>query len=325
MGRRGGARGGPLGHRSRDERGAATGAGADRQPPVIEGHGGPPPPGQPAPATPQAPAPGQPGRAVARAAGGSRRSSDRRRTPSSSSADVGCLPGACGPCHGADARGGQLGGPNLLRSELALNDKAGELMFPVIKNGRPGTQMVPTALPDPDIRAVIAFVHDLQAKIGGQGDPPPGQEVELNIVVGDAKAGEAYFGARCATCHSASGDLKGIATRAGQPKALQNLWVSGGRAVARGGGAARPAGAPRAVTTATVTLPSGETVKGTLLRLDDFLVTIAQADGSQRTFRRAGDTPKIEIADPLEGHRALLGALTDADMHNVTAYLVTLK
>ena len=142
----------------------------------------------------------------------------------------GLFAGACGPCHGADARGGQLGGPNLLRSELALNDKAGELMYPVIKNGRPGTTMVPTALPDPDIRAVIAFVHDLQSKIGGQGDPPPGEEVELDIVVGDAKAGEAYFGARCATCHSASGDLKGIATRAGQPKALQNLWVSGGRA-----------------------------------------------------------------------------------------------
>jgi cytochrome c oxidase cbb3-type subunit 3 len=185
--------------------------------------------------------------------------------------------------------------------------------------------MPPSPLPDPDIRAVIAFVHDLQAKIGGQGNPPPGSEVELDIVVGDAKAGEAYFGARCATCHSATGDLKGIASRVGQPKALQNLWVSGGRALTRGGGGPRPAGAPRAVTTATVTLPSGETAKGTLLRLDDFLVTIAQEDGSQRTFRRSGDTPRIEIVDPLEGHRGLLGTLTDADMHNVTAYLVTLK
>ena len=291
------------------------------QPPVIEGHGGPPPPGQPAPAPPQ-PTPAAPG-----GPGAGRFPAQQRpkEDPELVQRGRGLFAGACGPCHGADARGGQLGGPNLLRSELALNDKGGELMFPVIKNGRPNTQMVPTALPDPDIRAVIAFVHDLQAKIGGQGDPPKDREVELNIVVGDAKAGEAYFTARCATCHSASGDLKGIATRAGQPKALQNLWVSGGRAIARGGGAARPAGAPRAVTTATVTLPSGETVKGTLLRLDDFLVTIALADGSQRTFRRAGDTPKIDITDPLEGHRALLGALTDNDMHNVTAYLVTLK
>jgi cytochrome c oxidase cbb3-type subunit III len=85
------------------------------------------------------------------------------------------------------------------------------------------------------------------------------------------------------------------------------------------------AGRPRAVTTASVTLPSGEKTTGTLLRLDDFTVTIVLADGSQRTFRRSGDVPKVEIADPLEGHRALLGTLTDADMHNVTAYLVTLK
>ena len=185
--------------------------------------------------------------------------------------------------------------------------------------------MPPSPLPDADINAVIAFLHDLQGKIGGQGNPPPGEEVKLDILVGNAKAGEAYFAAKCATCHSATGDLKGIATRAGQPKALQNLWVSGGRAIARGGGAARPVGAPRAVTTATITLPSGEQASGRLLRIDDFAVTIAVADGSQRTFRRNGDTPKVEITDPLEGHRKLLTVLSDADMHNVTAYLVTLK
>ena len=103
--------------------------------------------------------------------------------------------------------------------------------MPVIKNGRPGTTMVASPLPDADIKAVIAFVHDLQSKIGGQGNPPPGSEVELNILVGDAKAGEAYFSQKCAACHSPSGDLKGIATRVSQPKALQNLWVSGGRAM----------------------------------------------------------------------------------------------
>jgi len=199
-------------------------------------------------------------------------------------------------------------------------------MTPVIKNGRPGTAMVASPLPDADIKAVIAFVHDLQSKIGGQGNPPPGSEVELNILVGDARAGEAYFAQKCAACHSPTGDLKGIATRTSQPKALQNLWVSGGRAIARGGGGMRPVGgAPRAVTTATITQPSGEKTTGTLLRLDDFTVTIVLADGSQRTFRRNGDVPKVEVTDPLEGHRALLGTLTDADMHNVTAYLVTLK
>ena len=75
----------------------------------------------------------------------------------------GIYAGACGPCHGADARGGQLGGPNLLRSQLVLNDKDGELMLPVVKNGRPGTTMAAMPMPDADIKAVVAFLHDLQA------------------------------------------------------------------------------------------------------------------------------------------------------------------
>ena len=306
----------------------ATGDGpqqAPAQPPVIEGHGGPPAPGTQAPQAPATP----PARPAGAGQGAGRFPAQQRPKgdPDVIQRGRGIFAGACGPCHGADARGGQLGGPNLLRSQLALSDKAGEQLFPVIKNGRPGTTMPPSPLPDADINAVIAFLHDLQGKIGGQGNPPPGGEVELDILVGNAKAGEAYFSAKCAACHSATGDLKGIATRVAQPKALQNLWVSGGRAIARGGGGgrARPAGAPRAVTTATITLPSGEKATGTLLRLDDFTVTIVQADGSQRTFRRNGGQPRVDITDPLEGHRTLLTVLSDDDMHNVTAYLVTLK
>ena len=311
----------------------ATDAGpqqAPAQPPVIEGHGGPPPPGAPQPAAPAAPAQGQPQTPRPGGPGGGMGRFPAQQRPKGDPEVIqrgrGIFAGACGPCHGADARGGQLGGPNLLRSQLALNDKAGELMYPVIKNGRPGTTMPPSPLPDEDIRAVIAFVHDLQGKIGGQGDPPPGEEVELDILVGNAKAGEAYFGAKCATCHSASGDLKGIASRVATPKALQNLWVSGGRAMGRGQGGMRPAGAPpRAVPTATITTASGERVSGTLVRLDDFTVTVNVPDGGQRTFRRVGDEPRVEVTDPLAGHRQLLTVLTDADMHNVTAYLVTLK
>lgn len=297
------------------------------QPPVIEGHGGPPAPGTQAPqapatAQPPRPAgPGGPGQGAGRFPAQQRPKAD----PAVVERGRGIYVGSCGPCHGADARGGQLGGPNLLRSELVLGDKAGEAIAPVIKNGRPGTIMVPMNLPDADIAAVVSYLHHLQAQIGGQGNPPPGPPVELNILVGNAKAGEAYFAARCASCHSPTGDLKGLASRVTEPKALQNLWVSGGRAIMRGGGQQRPVGQPRAVTTATITLPSGEQVSGPLLRLDDFTVTVGQADGSQRTFRRSGDTPKVEVKDPLAGHRDLLAVLTDADMHNVTAYLVTLK
>jgi len=110
---------------------------------------------------------------------------------------------------------------------------------------------------------------------------------------------------------------------------LQNLWVSGGRAGRRPGGSGssgQQGGAPdRSVVTARVTLPSGETIEGPLVRYDDFLVTIRLADGTTRTLRRNGDQPRLEINDPLAGHTELLAVLTEKDMHDVTAYLATLK
>jgi cytochrome c oxidase cbb3-type subunit 3 len=75
----------------------------------------------------------------------------------------------------------------------------------------------------------------------------------------------------------------------------------------------------------TITQPSGERIEGKLVRIDDFLVSIALADRTIHTFRREGDSPKIELHDPLKAHRDLLSVLTDQNMHDVTAYLVTLK
>jgi cytochrome c oxidase cbb3-type subunit 3 len=229
---------------------------------------------------------------------------------------------SCAACHGADARGGQLGGVNLLRSQLVLNDRDGELIQPIVQNGRPGTQMPPIPMRADDIKAVATFLHDLQAQGGNQGDPPPGEEITLNVLVGDPKAGEAFFAERCASCHSATGDLQGIGAKIDDAKVLQNLWVSGGAARARGSG---PPDSDRAVVTATITMPSGEQVEGPLVRMDDFLITIAQADGTQRTFRRSGDVPKIAINDPLATHRDLLAVYTNKNMHDVTAYLASLK
>lgn len=239
--------------------------------------------------------------------------------------------GSCAACHGADARGGQLGGVNLLRSQLVLNDKDGELIIPVVQNGRPGTQMPPMPIPPEDVKAIATFVHDLQAKGSNQGGPPQGEDVPLNIVVGDAKAGAQYFAGKCGSCHSATGDLQGVGSRYAEARLLQNMWVSGGAARMRGqgggqGGSGGGRGAQdRQVTTAVVTLPSGEKVEGRLVRIDDFLVGVVQADGTQRSFRRDGDVPKVEIKDPLAAHKALLGVLTNKDMHDVTAYLASLK
>jgi cytochrome c oxidase cbb3-type subunit III len=233
--------------------------------------------------------------------------------------------GSCAACHGADGRGGQLGGANLLRSALVLNDKDGELIGPVVQNGRPGTLMPPIPVAPDDIKAIAAFLHDQQSKGSNQGGPPPGEaEAVLNVLVGDAKAGAQYFAKQCATCHSASGDMQGIGTRIPDAKVLQNVWVSGGAARMRGPGAPT-ASKPPATPTATITLPTGETASGRLVRLDDFSVTIAQQDGTQRSFRRKGDVPKVDVKDPLQGHRDLLAVYTDKNMHDVTAYLASLK
>jgi cytochrome c oxidase cbb3-type subunit 3 len=241
----------------------------------------------------------------------------------------------CRACHGPDLRGGDQGGPNLLRSQLVLNDQHGELILPVVKNGRqvPGmTPMPALPLPDDAVIAIAEYIHAVAATMRGQGAPPPGAEPELNILVGDAKAGEAYFAAKCASCHSPAGDLQGLASRAGSPVTLQNLWVSGGGRGGRGfgrGGPAGPAGpasaSSRREVRVIVTQPSGEQLEGRLDRIDDFMVTLTSGDGVQRSFRRRGDVPRVEINDPLAAHTRLLTEYTDRDIHNVTAYLVTLK
>lgn len=238
----------------------------------------------------------------------------------------------CRACHGVDLRGGDIGGPNLLRSQLVLNDQAGELIGEVIRNGRQNQGMPPMPplnLPPDDINAVAAFIHSVAATMKRQGSPPEGAAVVLNILVGNAAAGQAYFAARCSACHSPAGDLQGLATRVPDPVQLQNLWVSGGGGGrgGRGGRGAPPApGTPnRRQVTVAITLPTGEKVEGRLDRIDDFIVILTPSDGLQRSFRRSGDVPAVEIRDPLEGHRKLLTVYTDKDIHDVTAYLVTVK
>jgi cytochrome c oxidase cbb3-type subunit 3 len=227
----------------------------------------------------------------------------------------------CRACHGTDLRGGDQGGPNLLRSQLVLNDQNGELILQVVQNGRqnPGMPVMPPLnIPEDDVRAIATFIHSVAATARGQGAPPEGPPVELNIVVGDAKAGQAFFNAKCGTCHSA-GDMQGIATRVGDPMSLQNYWVSGG------GGRGGRAGGPPTQTTVTVTEASGQKTEGRLVRIDDFAVVLTPADGLTRSFRRDGDVPKVEVKDPRQAHLKLLPTYTDKDIHDVTAYLVTLK
>ncbi len=212
----------------------------------------------------------------------------------------------CVFCHGADARGGS-GGTNLIRAEVVMNDQNGELIGPIVRNGREG--MPKFDLTSSQIVDVAAFIHSF--KVGGYDisrmTPP-------SIVVGNAQAGEEYFGRNCAKCHSVTGDLKAIASRLTDPKALQQVWLM-----------PSPLRTKVSPTTVTVTLAGGKKVEGRLVRIDDFFVALADADGFQRTFTRNGDVPKVELHDPLAPHRELLATYRDQDIHNVTAYLVTVK
>jgi len=225
----------------------------------------------------------------------------------------------CAACHGADARGGQLGGPNLLRSQLALNDQDGELIMPIVKGARAERGMPPIPMPDEDIKAVAAYIHSLQAAGRPQGAPPMSEAPLPNALVGDAAAGQTYFAAKCSNCHSPTGDLQGIATRVPDVRTLQAGWVAGSTGGGRGG-----RGATGKPVTATITLPNGEKIAGRLVQIDHFLVTVALEDNSLRSITR-DDKTKVEITDPLAAHKALLSTLTDKDMHDVTAYLATLK
>lgn len=230
----------------------------------------------------------------------------------------------CRACHGPDLRGGDQGGPNLLRSQTVLNDQSGELILPIVQNGRqnPGMPVMPPLnIPDGDVRAIATYIHSVTASARGQGAPPEGAPIELDIVVGDAKAGEAYFAKTCTACHTAAA-MQGIATRLGAPMALQNYWVGGGGG--RGGRGGAPASPPSPVT-ATVVDGDGQKFAGRLVRIDDFYIVIALEDGTSRSFRRNGDLPKFEIKDPRDAHRKLLPTYTDKDIHDVTAYLVTMK
>ncbi len=277
----------------------------------------PPVPQTPAP---QAPAPGPAGRGRAVFPAQQRPPED----PALVERGKTIFSGTCSACHGADARGGQLGGPNLLRSQLVLNDQAGELITPIIHGARAERGMPPIPMSDDDAKAVAAYLHSLQAAGRPQGAPPDTGVAPPNALVGDATAGQGYFQAKCSSCHSATGDMAGIGTRLPEAKILQNAWVSGSASNGRGGpgrGGSAPSGRP---VTASVTLANGEKVEGRLLQIDHFLVTLMLPDETVRSVR-LDDKATVAIDDPLAGHRALWSTLTDKDMHDVTAYLATLK
>jgi len=221
----------------------------------------------------------------------------------------------CTFCHGPDIRGGD-GGPSLLRAGTVLDDQKGELIAPIVKEGRADRGMPKFSFSDDQIGDIVAFLHSFTAAGYDESRMKP-----PSILVGDAKAGAAYFGAKCAACHSVAGDLRGFAAKFADEKQLQQNWLMPGS----GGRGAAPVKLNVPPTTVTVTLASGEKVEGVLDRMDDFVVALTQKDGTHRSFRTSGGSPAVEVHDPLQPHKDLLRVYTDKDIHDVTAYLATLK
>jgi cytochrome c oxidase cbb3-type subunit III len=218
--------------------------------------------------------------------------------------------GNCGFCHGTTAQGGDTG-PDLVRSELALDDERGDKIGPVIEQGRPGKGMPAFHLPADEIQDIAAFLRSRQ-----QAAIDRNAYSILNIVTGDREKGREYFNGagRCHMCHSPTGDLAGIAKRY-DAVTLQSRFLYP---------RPRPGDSQAIPSQVTVKLASGQTVSGTLEYLDDFDVALRDASGTYHSFSR--DTHlKVEVHDPLAAHAELLKKYSDADMHNLLAYLVTLK
>jgi len=201
-----------------------------------------------------------------------------------------------------------------------LSDRYGSKIGPYLRQQHP--KLPSGKILEPTDTQVLLFSHLLRSRVNDtlRGAPmfKPG-----DVIVGDAKAGAAYFagGGGCTTCHSAAGDLAGIGARFTEAVNLQQRFlfpfgVLGGR---RGG-----AGRPAPIVKVTVTPASGPAVTGELLQMDDFNVTLRGDDGQRRTFRRAAGV-KVVKDDPFAAHVALLEHITDTQIHDVVAYLWTLK
>jgi cytochrome c oxidase cbb3-type subunit 3 len=217
----------------------------------------------------------------------------------------------CGFCHGRDAAGGESG-PDLTRSTLVAEDVRGDRIGPVLRNGRVDNGMPSFNLPDADLAAIVAFIHDAK----GAADSASGGRRSVaaaDLQTGNADAGKQYFANACARCHSATGDLEGVGGRYQGLALLQRMLYP---AAGRGGAAPAP---PEV----SVTLASGQTVSGKLAYRDEFTITITDASGWSRSWP-VGQV-KVTVNDPLRAHAEQLGRYTDEDMHNVLAYLRTLK
>ena len=222
----------------------------------------------------------------------------------------------CIDCHGTQARGGDKGA-NLVRSLVVLRDRFGSDLGPFLKKGHPSQAGGSAALTDEQI---VDLSHFLRQRVNDALRGSPIFQAG-NVLTGNATAGAAYFNGegKCSGCHGAASSLAGIGGRL-TPVDLQQrfLFPRTGRGRAAGAGPATNA------ITVTVTPPSGAAVSGVLVQMDDFNVSLRDAAGAYQSFKRTRDL-KVVKTDPLAAHIALLDTITDKQLHDVVAYLETLK
>jgi len=212
----------------------------------------------------------------------------------------------CINCHGSTAKGTDRG-PDLIRSAIVLRDRLGNGIRPAFGKGADHQ----ATLTDEQLVDLSHFLHQRIESTASNRNA----RGTLNVVTGNAEAGRVYFNGagKCSTCHSPTGDLAGIATRVSPPVNLQQRFLF--PALTRGG--------PNPVEV-TVSVAGVKPISGTLVRIDTFFVSLRDASGEYQTIRRGSDV-KVEVRDPLAVHHELLDRYTDADMHNILAYLETLK
>jgi cytochrome c oxidase cbb3-type subunit 3 len=212
----------------------------------------------------------------------------------------------CAFCHGRDAGGGETG-PDLTRSKLVSADVGGDKIGDVVLHGRVDKGMPAFQLSPEQITQLAAFIHAQQTKAMSQSGKRKGVDVS-DLQTGNVEAGKAYFNGAggCATCHSPTGDLAGIASRYEGLQLEERMLY------------------PKDVKNkVAVTLASGETVAGTLEYLDEFTVGLRDPAGTYRSWPVS--TVKVKVDAPVEAHVALFPKYTDADIHNLMAYIQTLR
>ena len=212
---------------------------------------------------------------------------------------------ACGFCHGPDATGAR--GPDLVRSPLVAHDVRGEQIGEVVRHGRPDKGMPPMPVTNQQVIDIAAYLHARATEALKSAHLPRSYPVQ-KLLTGNPDTGKAYFNGAggCKNCHSPTGDLAGIAHKYSPVDLEARMLYPGGQH-----------------TTAVVTLPTGEQVKGSLSHVDDFEVALRDGSGWYRSFSR--DRVRVELQDPLAAHRELLDKLNQADVHNLFAYLESLK